>query len=45
VLGCWSLTGKLVTGPEFCKNCECADSTKVDIVDRVKEVMGINDGG
>ena len=45
VLGCWSLTGKLVTGPDFCKNCECFNSTKVDIVDRVKEVMGINDGG
>lgn len=22
-MGCWSLTGRMVTGEDYCKNCEC----------------------
>ena len=26
MMGCWSLVGHMVTGKEFCKNCDCCKS-------------------
>jgi len=34
LMGCWSLTSHMVTGKDFCKDCECCSSVPVE---RIKE--------
>uniref|UniRef100_A0A6M3JIC9 Uncharacterized protein n=1 Tax=viral metagenome TaxID=1070528 RepID=A0A6M3JIC9_9ZZZZ len=29
IMGCWSLTGFMVTGEDFCKDCDCYIKGKV----------------
>lgn len=31
LMGCWSLTARMVTGEDYCKNCDCYKSKPLDI--------------